>query len=90
MTISNTMPLVSLWPLLLNNLNIFVLHMVELRRRGGSATSALIPERVRVLVHALLSEVFCHEVRWVLRAEDLGQLDNPAELLLLQLQDANI
>ena len=90
MTISNTMPSVSLWSLLLTNINLPVLPKVELRRRGGSDTPILMPERVRVLVHVLLRKMFCREVRRVLRAEDLSQLNKPAELLLLQPQDANV
>ena len=84
------MPLMSLRSFLLTNLNLPALHLVELRRRGGTATSILTTEHFRVLVHALLGKVLYREVRRVLHAEDFGQPDNLAELLLLQPQDANI
>ena len=63
---------------------------MELRRRGGTASSVLIAKHARIPVHAILRRVLCHKIRRFLRAEDLSQVDKPAKLLLLQPYDATV
>jgi len=52
--------------------------------------SKVVPENLGVLVQRFLSQVLGHEIGRIARSKHLGELDNAAELLFLQPQDADV
>jgi hypothetical protein len=52
--------------------------------------SKVVTENLGVLVQRLLSQVLGHEIGRIARPKHFGELDNAAELLFLQPQDADV
>ena len=65
-------------------------HAVELRRRLRSSFLELESKHLCVLIELFSREILGHQIRWVSGAQDLGEFNEPSELLLLKPQNSDV
>ena len=61
-----------------------LLHPMQLRSGSGPSVSILVPQYAGILVDGILPQMLCHQVCWVLGAENFGKFHDTSDLLLLQ------